>query len=31
MIYGQDSPVAIPVADLYDTGMMQMYVNAVRD
>lgn len=31
MIYGQDAPVAIPVADLYDTGMMQMYVNAVRD
>lgn len=31
MIYGQDAPVAIPIADLYDTGMMQMYVNAVRD
>ena len=31
MIYGQDSPVAFPVADLYDTGVMQMYLNAVRD
>lgn len=31
MIYGQDTPIAFPVADLYDSGMMQMYVNAVRD
>ena len=31
MIYGQDAPIAFPVADLYDSGMMQMYVNAVRD
>lgn len=31
MIYGQDEPVALPVMDLYDTGMMQMYVNAARD
>lgn len=31
MIYGQDSPIAFPVADLYDTGVMQMYLNAVRD
>lgn len=31
MIYGQDAPIAFPVADLYDSGIMQMYVNAVRD
>lgn len=31
MIYGQDAPIAFPVADLYDSGMMQMYVQAVRD
>lgn len=31
MIYGQDSPIAFPVADLYDTGVMQMYLSAVRD
>lgn len=31
MIYGQDAPIAFPVADLYDSGMMQMYANALRD
>lgn len=31
MIYGQDAPVALPVADLYDSTMMQMYLGAVRD
>lgn len=31
MIYGQDAPIAFPVADLYDSGMMQMYVQAARD
>lgn len=31
MIYGQDAPVALPVADLYDSKMMQMYLGAVRD
>lgn len=31
MIYGQDEPVATPTIDLYDTNMMQMYVNAARE
>ena len=31
MIYGQDEAIAFPVADLYDSGVMQMYINAVRD
>lgn len=31
MIYGQDEPIALPVADLYDSGMMQMYLTAVKD
>mgnify|MGYP006872988771 CR=1 FL=1 len=30
MIYGQDEPVALPVIDLYDSAMMQMYLNSVR-
>lgn len=31
MIYGQDTPVALPVIDLYDTGAMRMYVEAARE
>lgn len=31
MIYGQDEAIAFPVADLYDSGIMQMYISAVRD
>lgn len=31
MIYGQDEPMLFPVADLYDSGMMQMYINAARE
>ena len=31
MIYGHDEAIAFPVADLYDTGIMQMYISAVRD
>lgn len=30
MIYGQDEPMLFPVADLYDSGMMQMYTNALK-
>ena len=31
MIYGQDEAIAFPVADLYDSGIMQMYISAIRD
>lgn len=31
MIYGQDEPTLFPVADLYDSGMIQMYINAARE
>lgn len=31
MIYGQDEPMLFPVADLYDSSMMQMYINAARE
>ena len=31
MIYGQDDPMLFPVADLYDSGMMNMYINAARE
>ena len=31
MIYGKDTAVEYPVADLYDTGMMAMYINAIKD
>ena len=31
MIYGQDEAVRYPVKDLYDTGMMSMYIGAVKD
>lgn len=31
MIYGQDEPMLFPVANLYDSGMMQMYINAARE
>lgn len=31
MIYGQDEPMLFPVADLYDSGMMQMYINAAKE
>ena len=31
MIYGQDEPMLFPVADLYDSAMMQMYINAARE
>lgn len=31
MIYGADAPVALPVIDLYDTGMMKMYVDAAKE
>lgn len=31
MIYGQDEAIAFPVADLYDSGIMKMYISAVRD
>lgn len=31
MIYGQDEPMLFPIADLYDSGMMQMYINAARE
>lgn len=31
MIYGRDVAVEYPVADLYDTGMMNAYLNAVKD
>lgn len=31
MIYGQDEPMLFPVADLYDSNMMQMYINAARE
>lgn len=31
MIYGADSPIALPVIDLYDSGAMRMYVDAARD
>ena len=30
MIYGRDTAVDYPVADLYDTGMMGAYINAVK-
>lgn len=31
MIYGQDQAVRYPVKDLYDTGMMSMYIGAIKD
>ena len=31
MIYGQDEAVRYPVKDLYDTGMMSMYIGAIKD
>ena len=31
MIYGQDEAVRYPVRDLYDTGMMSMYIGAIKD
>lgn len=31
MIYGRDEAVIYPVADLYDTGMMNMYISAIKD
>lgn len=31
MIYGQDEPVALPTVDLYDSGMMQMALNAAKE
>lgn len=31
MIYGRDEAVVYPVADLYDTGMMNAYISAVKD
>lgn len=31
MIYGADSPIALPIIDLYDTGAMRMYVDAARE
>lgn len=31
MIYGADSPIALPVIDLYDSGAMRMYVDAAKD
>lgn len=30
MIYGQEQAAIYPVADLYDTGVMNMYINAIR-
>lgn len=30
MIYGQDEAVRYPVKDLYDTGMMSMYIGAIK-
>ena len=31
MIYGQDQAVRYPVKDLYDTGMMNLYITAIKD
>lgn len=31
MFYGQEQPVDMPVPELYDTGIMQMYLQAVKD
>lgn len=31
MIYGQDQAVRYPIKDLYDTGMMSMYIGAIKD
>lgn len=31
MIYGQDQAVRYPVKDLYDTGMMNLYISAIKD
>lgn len=31
MIYGYDEAVRYPVKDLYDTGMMSMYIQAAKD
>lgn len=31
MIYGEDQAVRYPVKDLYDTGMMSMYIGAIKD
>lgn len=31
MIYGQDEAMLFPTMDLYDKGLMQMYINAVKD
>lgn len=31
MIYGQDEPMLFPVADLYDSTMMKMYIDAAKE
>jgi len=31
MFYGYEQPVDMPVPELYDTGIMQMYLQAVKD
>lgn len=31
MIYGYDEAVRYPVKDLYDTGMMNLYIGAIKD
>ena len=31
MIYRYDQPVDMPVPELYDTGIMNAYLNAVKD
>lgn len=31
MIYGYDEAVRYPVKDLYDTGMMKLYIGAIKD
>lgn len=31
MIYRYDQPVDMPIPELYDTGIMNAYLNAVKD
>jgi len=31
MVYAYDRGMQLPVLDIYDTGMMQMAVNAAKD